>query len=85
MHRVKRVNYLPSGYLEYYSPAAAALWTPALPTGGGQLPHTWLHTGAGLFQDSALTTPAVSDGDPVGGWVNQGSDVSSFLQAVAGS
>ena len=85
MHRVKRVNYLPSGYLEYYSPAAAALWTPALPTGGGQLPHTWLHTGAGLWQDVAKTVPAVGDGDLVYTWTNQGSDVSDFVQANAGS
>lgn len=61
----------------------AVAWTPAsATTNGGVLPHTWLYPDAGLFQDSGLTTPAVADGDPVGGWTNQGSDAYSVTQAT---
>ncbi len=31
----------------------------------------WLSADYGTFQDNALTTPAVADGDVVGGWVDQ--------------
>jgi len=66
---------------------AAVAWTPALATtSGGVLPHTWHYAGSGaLFQDSALTTPAASDGDPIGGSTNQGSDAHSIVQATAGA
>lgn len=45
--------------------------------GGGGIPATipnlavWLKADAGTYQDSARTTLAVADGDPVGGWVDQ--------------
>jgi len=49
-------------------------------------PHTWHYAGSGaLFQDSGLTTPAVSDDDPIGGSTNQGSDSHSIVQATAGN
>ena len=68
-------------------PGGGALWTPASPTtGGGVSPHAWHYAGSGaLFQDSLLTTPAVADGDPIGGSTNQGSDAHSIIQAVAGA
>jgi len=31
----------------------------------------WFRPDVGLFQDAALTIPAVADGDPVGGWQDQ--------------
>jgi len=62
-------------------------WTPASPTSdGGVLPHTWHYAGSGaLYQDSAKTTPAVSDGDAIGASVNQGSDTHDIVQATAAS
>ena len=68
-------------------PSASGSWTPASPTSsGGVSPHTWHYAGSGaLFQDSGLTTPAVSDDDPIGGSTNQGSDSHSIVQATAGN
>jgi hypothetical protein len=43
----------------------------------------WWKADAGLFQNTALTIPAVADGDPVGGWADQfGSN--ALIQATAG-
>lgn len=39
---------------------------------------------ATLFQSSSLATPAVSDGDPVGGWTNRAADAYHALQATSG-
>lgn len=40
---------------------------------------------AGTFQDAALTTPAVANADPVGGWVDQSGNGNTATQATAGS
>lgn len=37
-----------------------------------------------LFQDSALTTAATADGDPVGGWRDKSGNGNHILQATAG-
>lgn len=66
--------------------AAAAAWTPASPTtGGGVLPHTWHDPAVANYQDSGLTTPSLTDGDPTGGNTNQGTDAHSIIQATAGA
>lgn len=44
----------------------------------------WLSADRGVFQNSALSTPAVSDGDPVGGWADQSGKGNNATQAVAG-
>jgi len=44
----------------------------------------WLDAGVGTWKDSALTIPAVLDGDPVGGWVEQTGLGKNALQATAG-
>ena len=63
---------------------APPAWTPAsTTTDGGISPHTWLYPDVGLYQNLAGTTPAVSDGDVVGNWTNQGSDASAFVQNTA--
>lgn len=63
--------------------AFAAAWTPASSTTDGVVSvHTWHNPAVAQFQDSALTTPAVSDGDPVGGSTSQGTDAHSIIQAV---
>lgn len=63
-------------------------WTPASPDEDGNLPHTgyapWLLTG--IYQDSAGTTPAASDGDPVGNMTNVqmfGTDAYTVVQATS--
>jgi hypothetical protein len=43
----------------------------------------WLRADRGLYQDSALTTPAVADGDPVGGWKDQSGQGRHATQATA--
>lgn len=59
-------------------------WTPASPTSdGGYLPHTWFYPTAGLWQESTKVTPAVSEGDPVGAWENQGSFDYDVLQTTS--
>lgn len=45
----------------------------------------WLKASAGVFQDTALTTPATADGDPVGGWVDQSGSGNNVLQATVGA
>jgi hypothetical protein len=44
---------------------------------------TWLKADAGTWQLSTLTTPAVADGDPVGGWTDQTVNGHSPVQATA--
>ncbi len=45
----------------------------------------WVNTDVGLYQDNAFTTPAVSDGDPVGGWLDMSGLGNNFTQATAGN
>ena len=45
----------------------------------------WVKTDAGLFQDSAFTTPATADTDPVGGWRDQSGQGNHLTQTTAGS
>jgi len=44
----------------------------------------WWHTGAGLFQDSGLTTPATANDDPIGGWQDQSGNNRNLLQTTSG-
>lgn len=46
---------------------------------------TWWRTDTPgvFFQDSALTTPAVANGDPIGGWLDSWTGASHLLQATA--
>lgn len=44
----------------------------------------WVKADAGTYQDSALTTPAAADGDPVGGWQDQSGQNHHLTQATAG-
>lgn len=43
----------------------------------------WLKADAGVYQDAALTIPAVLDGAPIGGWIDQGPGGNNVLQASA--
>jgi hypothetical protein len=43
----------------------------------------WLKGGAGTFQDTGLTTAAVADGDPVGGWQDQSGQGHNAIQGTA--
>jgi hypothetical protein len=43
----------------------------------------WLKGGAGTFQDTGLTTAAVADGDPVGGWQDQSGQGNNATQGTA--
>lgn len=43
----------------------------------------WLKADAGLYQESTFTTPAVSDGDPVGGWQDQSGNGRHLLEATS--
>lgn len=45
----------------------------------------WLKSDAGVFQNTALTTPATNDGDPVGGWQDQSGIGNHLTQATAGA
>lgn len=45
----------------------------------------WLRADAGAYQDAAMTTPAVLDADPVGGWADQSGNGNHVTQATAGS
>ena len=45
----------------------------------------WLKADAGLWQDAAMTTPAVADTDPVGGWADQSGNANHATQATAGN
>lgn len=61
------------------TPPPPPAWTPAdIP--GLQI---WLKADAGTYQNSALTTPAVADGAPVGGWVDQSGRGNTVVQASA--
>jgi hypothetical protein len=61
-------------------------WDPLAGTAyGSEIPHTWLYPDIGLWLDAGKTLPALLDGDAVYTQENQGSDVSDFVQAVAGS
>ena len=42
-----------------------------------------LDSRVGLYQDSAITTPAVSDGDPVGGWTDNTANANNALQTTS--
>lgn len=42
----------------------------------------WLWAGAGTYQDNGLTTPALADGDPVGGWKDQSGAGKDVLQGT---
>lgn len=44
----------------------------------------WLKADTGTFQDTGLTTPAVVDADPVGGWQDQSGSSNHALQSTAG-
>src|SRR4051794_27508517 len=61
-------------------PAPAAPWTPLTP---GNLV-LWLKSDTDTFQDSALTTAATVDTNPVGGWKDQGGANNHVLQATSG-
>lgn len=41
----------------------------------------WLEADTGTYQDAARTTPAVADGDAVGGWLDQSSEAAHASQA----
>jgi hypothetical protein len=58
-------------------------WSPLEIKGGAGL---WLDASqpGTLFQDSALTTPALSDADPVGGWKDKSGRGFDVIQATAG-
>lgn len=45
----------------------------------------WLKSDAGLWQNSARTTPATADGDPVGGWTDQSGQNDHASQGSAGA
>ncbi len=53
-----------------------------IPGGALQL---WLRADVGVYQDAARTTPAVADGDPVGGWADQSGQGNHASQATAGN
>ncbi len=42
----------------------------------------WLKADAGLYQDAAMTTLAVLDADPVGGWADQSGNANHATQAT---
>lgn len=42
----------------------------------------WFKADAGTFQDTAMTTPAVADADPVGGWQDQSGTGNHLTQAT---
>lgn len=44
----------------------------------------WVKADAGTYQDDLFTTPAAADGDPVGGWKDQGTLGNHLTQATAG-
>lgn len=43
----------------------------------------WLKSDAGTFTDSAMTTAATADADPVGGWQDQSANGKNFIQATS--
>jgi hypothetical protein len=43
----------------------------------------WLKAGVGTYQDTGFSTPAVADGDPVGGWQDQSGQGHHATQATA--
>lgn len=77
----------PIGRIQEYGRLAAApgaaVWdfSQAFSDGGATAKH-WFRPDAGTFQDTALTTAAASDGDPVGGWQNQNTAGDDVVQAT---
>lgn len=57
-----------------------------LPSGPPVTPDFWLDSldPATLFQDAAMTTPAVAEADPVGCWKDKGAGAKHAVQATAG-
>ena len=45
----------------------------------------WLKADAGVYQDSAGTTPVASDNDPVGKWTDQSGTGNHYTQATSGA
>lgn len=60
-----------SGVLPSYPPQKAAL-------------QVWLDAAVGTYQDAAMTTAAVADADPIGGWADQSGKGNHATQATAG-
>ena len=63
------------------SQSAATVITPATILGSNLI--AWFRADLGLWQDSGLTTQAVNDGDPVGGWVDQSGNGNNVLQSTS--
>ncbi|MGD8501548.1 MAG: hypothetical protein PVJ86_12920 [Phycisphaerales bacterium] len=43
----------------------------------------WLISDADVYQDDGFLTPVASDGDPVGGWKDQGTNAKDYIQDTA--
>jgi len=59
--------------------SAGPVWTP--PSSPSLV--SWMSSDTGLFQDSALTTPATADNDPVGGWQDRSGAGHHLIQATS--
>lgn len=70
---------------------AAQLWPPVWFWDNAFTPaklpglQLWLRADQGVYQDSALTTPAVASSDPVGGWGDQSGRGNTPTQTTAGN
>lgn len=73
--------------MEYYKvPDTGPTWTPADPTpDGSHVAEHWYKSDVGLYQEPAGTTPADTDGDPVGLWEDQAASGDDVSQATAAS
>lgn len=76
-----RVRAYRGSFNSAYSGTATAS-TYALPSDVSGL-QMWLSADSGTFQDSARTVPAVSDGDPVGGWADQSGNAKHGSQTTS--